>query len=125
LNNTKFSQINVIPFIDIMLVLLVIVLMSATFLNSSISVDLPNSKSSKTKELKNPKEILINSDNNIYFDGILMSNSDLEHIIKSLPKDQKYLIRGDKNSHFNSFIQVIDIFKSNDISNVSIITKSK
>jgi biopolymer transport protein ExbD len=123
LKRQRFDQINVIPFIDIMLVLLVIVLTTATFMQNSIEVDVPSSKSAKSKVVKEQKEIVIASDNTIYVDDKEVSIESLESIIQQGDVEQKYLIRGDKKSNFESFIGIIDLFKRNDIKNVSIVTK--
>jgi len=68
----RFDQINMIPFIDIMLVLLAIVLTTATFISQGvIDIDLPVAESAKTLQQAKEKtlEIAINAENQVFLDG--------------------------------------------------------
>lgn len=119
----RFDQINVIPFIDIMLVLLVIVLTTATFLNSSIKVDLPSASSGKSQSIKDAITITITNKNLVYIGTKAVNFNQLNKIIEENNKEQPYIIKGDKESKLEHFISVIDIFKKQGIKNVSILTK--
>ena len=64
----RFDEINVIPFIDIMLVLLVMVLTTATFIKQGvIPVNLPEAESKQQKELKNEVTVFVNSKGEMFF----------------------------------------------------------
>ena len=68
-NRKRFDEINVIPFIDIMLVLLVMVLTTATFIKQGvIPVDLPTAKTSTKEDVKKEVTIYVNSKGEMYFD---------------------------------------------------------
>jgi biopolymer transport protein ExbD len=65
----KFESINVVPFIDIMLVLLVIVLTTATFVAKGvIPVELPSSKSAEKEEKREKITITIKQNGDMFFD---------------------------------------------------------
>ena len=108
----RFDQINVIPFIDIMLVLLVIVLTTATFIaKGSIPLDLPKAGSAKELPLKNI-DISITKEGKIFLKKRQVSLDELAKELESINKKSPILIRTDKNSRFETFIEVLDLLKS-------------
>ena len=120
----RFDKMNVVPFIDIVLVLLVIVLATATFVtNQSIKVDLPSSSSKQNEEKKSIK-ITVEKDGTYSYDSEILS---LDLIKKKLLKlDLKkdlVALNMDKSSEFRYFVDIIDILKNKDFKNISIITK--
>lgn len=120
----KFDSINVIPFIDVLLVLLAIVLLTSTFITKGIiPVALPDSKNSST--LKSDKEIVIVIQNSgeLYFDDINMSIENIELELLGKSKDTPIHLNTDKDTKFEYFVNVLDILKKNEFSNVSIVTK--
>ncbi len=118
----KFDSINVIPFIDIMLVLLVIVLTTASFIaKGAIPLDLPKGESSKELPLKKI-EISITKEGRIYYNSKETNIEELKGLLAKVNKKDNVVIRSDKNSKFEYFVQVIDILKNRDIDNITIVT---
>ncbi len=110
------TDINVTPFIDIMLVLLIIFMVtsSVTF-QTGLEVDIPKI-SSKTEGKKNPVAVLIAVDNKggIFVDGATVSLSELEERIKlalSKNKTDMIIFQGDKASSLQNTLNIIDIAK--------------
>ena len=120
----KFDQINVLPFIDIMLVLLVIVLTSASFVSKgTIPVDLPEA-SSAAAPVEKMKSIVIDKEGHFYFEDKRMAFEALKERILALdPKKEALLIKSDARSQFQNFVKVIDLLKSRGFEKVSIETK--
>lgn len=120
----KFDTMNVVPFIDIMLVLLVIVLTTASFVaHGFIPVDLSEGKSSqKIKEQKNIT-ITIKQNGEIYFDKNIVVLKNIESKLKGLKQTIPINLNCDKNVKFEKFVQIIDILKDKNFTNLSIITK--
>ncbi|WP_456382107.1 TonB system transport protein ExbD [Hydrogenimonas sp.] len=120
----KFDQINVLPFIDIMLVLLVIVLTSASFVSKgTIPVDLPEA-SSAAAPVEKMKSIVIDKNGNFYFEDKKMDFEALKaEILRLDPKKEALLIKSDAKSQFQNFVRVIDLLKSKGFKKVSIETK--
>jgi len=120
----KFDQINVLPFIDIMLVLLVIVLTSASFVSKgTIPVDLPEA-SSKSAPIEKTKSIVIDKNGHFYFEDKKMDFKQLREKILSLDlKKDALLIRSDAESQFQNFVKVIDLLKSRGFEKISIETR--
>lgn len=121
----KFDQINVIPFIDIMLVLLAIVLLTASFSkNGKIDVSLPaadNAEEVATDSL--PRIISVSENGQLYLDD---SESNLDSIEKNMadwPKDQPILLKIDRNAAFDFFVQISSLLKEYELRNISVLTE--
>ncbi|EQB34312.1 biopolymer transporter ExbD [Sulfurimonas hongkongensis] len=120
----RFDQINVIPFIDIMLVLLVMVLTTATFIKQGvIPVELPEAKASKKEELKKEINVYVNSKGEMFLDKEKLDASQLKKRLSQISKDQTVVLRSDKESRFQDFVTVMDILKSLNHEQLYIITK--
>lgn len=122
----RFDQINMIPFIDIMLVLLAIVLTTATFISQGvIDIDLPEAESATTLQQSEEKtlEIAINAENQVFLDGESSSQEILTTRLESLKKETPVLLRVDKEVAFKHFVGVIDLLKKNKLDKLTIITK--
>jgi biopolymer transport protein ExbD len=119
-----FTEINVVPFIDIVLVLLVIVLATASFINQkSIKVDLPTASSKKVTE-KKAVVISIDKDGKYYYNKIPLSIKNLEVELKRLdPKQDIISLQTDQKTEFQKFVSIIDILKTRGFKNISVITK--
>jgi len=120
----RFDKMNVVPFIDIVLVLLVIVLATATFVtNQSIKVDLPSSSSKQNEEKKSIK-ITVEKDGTYSYDSEILSLDLIKKkLLKLDPKKDLVSLNMDKSSEFRYFVDIIDILKNKDFENISIITK--
>ena len=120
----RFDKMNVVPFIDIVLVLLVIILATSTFVkNQSIKVDLPSASSKKSEEKKSI-QIAVNKEGTYsYGTEILALELIKEKLMKLDPKKDLISLRMDKSSEFRYFVDVIDILKTKGFENISIITK--
>lgn len=120
----KFDSINVVPFIDIMLVLLVIVLTTASFVAKGIiPVDLPDSKSStKQEDIKN-LTITIKKNGEILFDKEKVLSKDIEAKLANYKSNTPIHINCDKEAKFDLFIELLDTLKLKDFKNLGIITQ--
>jgi len=120
----KFDSINVIPFIDIMLVLLVMVLTTATFVKQGvIPVDLPEAKDSQKKEQKKEVTIYVNAKGETFFEDKIVDIATLEKKLAEIAKDQTVILRSDKESRFQDFVSVMDILKKLGHEQLYIVTK--
>lgn len=120
----RFDQINVIPFIDIMLVLLVMVLTTATFIKQGvIPVDLPEAKATQKEDAKNEFTVYVNSNGKIFFEKEEIDLKLLEKKLSQIQKDETILLRSDKESKFQDFVSVMDILKRLGHEQLYIVTK--
>jgi biopolymer transport protein TolR len=121
---TSLSDINMVPFIDVVLVLLVIFMLTAPILQSGIEVDVP--KTHTIKELTEQKLVVtIDKNQRIYLGDDPVNIHQLADKIKKQarrPNEAVYL-RADETVPFGAFCTVIDSLRVSGISNVSIVTQ--
>jgi biopolymer transport protein ExbD len=120
----RFDEINVIPFIDIMLVLLVMVLTTATFIKQGvIPVNLPEAKHTDTEDIKKEVTVYVNAQGEMFFEKRKVSLVDLEKKLSEIAKKQTVVLRSDKESKFQDFVNVMDILKRLGHEQLYIVTK--
>lgn len=119
----EFDYINMIPFIDVMLVLLTIVLMTSTFVAGGIMpVELPKVVAEHEKAMKS-HVVEIGNTGIIYYQGTQISLNDLKQKIASVPRDVSFLIRADKNLPLQNFVEIIDVIKTLGFKKISLQTE--
>src|SRR5215510_10296102 len=123
MNEEPIDTLNVIPFVDIMLVLLTIVLTTASFIATGrIPVALPQATTTQVE--KNPdKTIDLTAGGQIQFEGAQVSKDELEGRIKGLPPETSFLIRADRSIQFQQFIDVAEILKRMKFTKVAVLTQ--
>lgn len=121
----KFDEINIIPFIDIMLVLLAIVLVTASFISQGkIQVNVPKASTTQTIKADDLAKLLtITSDNDFFYNDKLISKEELNTEIATWDKAQKVTLKVDGAVAFEKFVELTDLLAANEIKNVAIITK--
>jgi len=124
MDERPFETINVIPFVDIMLVLLAMVLTTANFITTGrIPVSLPQASRSQVEKHQD-KTIDLAANGDIYFDGAPVSKDAFESRLGTLPPDTSFLIRADRDLAFQRFIDVADVLKQRNFTRVAVQTKS-
>jgi biopolymer transport protein ExbD len=119
----EFDYINMIPFIDVMLVLLTIVLMTSTFVAGGIiPVELPKVVAEHEKTMKS-NIVEIDNAGVIYYQGKQVTLPDLRQKVVSVPRDASFLIRADKNIPLQNFVEVIDVIKTLGFKKISLQTE--
>jgi len=121
---SSLSEINMVPFIDVVLVLLIIFMITAPILQSGIEVDVP--KTHTVKEITQQR-LVVTMDKNqlIYLGNDPVNIHQLADKIKKQSKSQKDVIflRADETVPFGAFCSVIDTLRVSGISNISIVTQ--
>lgn len=119
----EFSSMNVIPLVDIMLVLLTIVLITATFVvQGSIPVNLPKA-SQKQEEVIRSIEIVLTKEGRLFFEGKEVSLRELEEKLKNLDPSIRISIAGDKDANLQSLVSLLELLKKYQFERVSIRTE--
>lgn len=125
----KIESINVLPFIDIMLVLLCIVLITASFISSGvIKVVLPEANASipiTPSSGQSKIEITINENGEFFFNSEPVNFYTLLLRLDYLRREDMIIIRADRSSRFENFIELIDALKERSLENVSIAAQKK
>ena len=122
---TSLSDINMVPFIDVVLVLLIIFMITAPILQSGIEVDLP-----KTKTVKDIAEdrlvVTIDRAQRVYLGNDAVNIHKIGELIKSRAKNpltQAVFVRCDQAVPFGSFATVVDELRQSGIANISVVTE--
>src|SRR5882762_5759466 len=121
---SSLSEINMVPFIDVVLVLLIIFMITAPILQSSIEVDVPKTK--MTHEVTEQK-IVVTMDKNqlVYLGNDPINVHDLGSKISAKMKkpNEGIFLRCDKTVPFGAFASLMDALRQSGISNISIVTE--
>jgi len=122
---TTLAEINMIPFIDIVLVLLIIFMVTAPVIQSGIEVNVP--KTQVVREIAEEKLIVsIDKEQNIYLQNDPVNVNELGDKIREKlldPTRQSVYLRADQSVPFQTFATVLDHLKLAGIENVSIVTQ--
>ena len=102
------DQINVIPLVDVMLVLLVIVLTTATFISTGqIPVNLAKAKEVGDRQ-DVPIVITLNADGELFFNNRPLHTTSLEEALRNESRDSAVVVRADKTTLLEQFVALVD-----------------
>jgi biopolymer transport protein TolR len=122
---TTLSEINMVPFIDVVLVLLIIFMITAPILQSGIEVDVPKTKT--VKELTEVRMVVtIDRAQRIYLNDKAINIHDIGQTISSQSPDvakQTVYVRCDESVPFGSWATVVDSLRQAGIVNISVVTQ--
>lgn len=121
----KNEGLNIVPFIDIMLVLLAIVLSLSSFIaHSKIDLKLPVSENSTSfNKSQNKFFIVINERDEFFLNDEKVNLNQLKNAILALDKDTMVALKSDKFAKFESFVKIIDLLKAKEHEKIQIITE--
>ena len=120
----KYDSINVIPFIDVLLVLLTIVLMTSTFISKGIiPISLPTASNADNIKVNKEIIIIIKEDGKLFCNNNIEGLDNIKEHILQFPKDTPIHINSDKNARFDIFVSVLNMLKQYEYSSISIVTK--
>ena len=120
----RVDTINVIPMIDIMLVMLAIVLTTATFIKfGQLEVDLPQAKSATNSVQQHSNSIVIDKQGDIFLNEELLGLAQLDLELSRIDVQESIALRVDQAASFGDFTAVVDLLKSHQMHRVSIIVQ--
>lgn len=129
MDEQEFAQLNIIPLVDVMLVLLTIVLTTSTFAaRGRLPVDLPRASHAGPAAYtlpgaRNPTVIELGKDGAIALDGVPMSMVQLSGRLGAIQASRPVLIRSDRGIRLQSFIDLVDLLKGLGFTRVSVQTE--
>ena len=121
------SEINVTPFVDVMLVLLIVFMVTAPLLTVGIPVDLPKVKASALTDQKDPLEITVKIGGEIYLGE---SEVDVENLIPrlnaitELNKEARIYVRGDRVVAYGRIMEIMSLVNSAGYIKVALVTQN-
>ncbi len=124
-SHDEISEINMTPFVDIVLVILVIFMATATFVaQQKIAISLPTSSKEQSKKDIKPLVLTIDKDGVMFIDERRVENLNDELAKNSdLVAENGVVLRSDAKTSFEHVVKAIDICKQNNISKFSIQTQ--
>ena len=120
------SEINVTPFVDVMLVLLIIFMVTAPLLTVGVQVDLPESSADTLPEEQEPLTLTINSKGEIYIQEHKVSYQKIVPKLLAIAKnrtDTRIYVRGDKNINYGRVLEVMGTLSGAGFSKVALISE--
>ena len=119
------SEINVTPFVDVMLVLLIVFMVTAPLLTVGVPVDLPKVKASALTDQKDPIEITIKLDGTLYLGE---SEVEVENLIPRLNaitdqnNEVRIYVRGDRVVAYGRVMEIMSLINSAGYIKVALVT---
>ena len=126
LKHKPLNEINVTPFVDVMLVLLIIFMVTAPLLTVGVQVDLPESNADTLQSDNEPLEVTINSDGNIFIQETEITLRELVPKLVAITDnrlDTKIYVRGDEVIDYGRVMKVLGELSGSGFSKVALITK--
>jgi biopolymer transport protein TolR len=125
LERRSMSDINVTPFVDVVLVLLVIFMLTAPFIQGAVDVNLPRAEA-KQVDIKEGLIVSIAKDKHVYLDKEVVPLADLEYkltIFKDAFPGRPVFLRGDKDVPYGFVVEIISILKRVGIENLGLVAE--
>ena len=119
------SEINVTPFVDVMLVLLVIFMVTAPLLTVGVPIELPKTSAKQMTDDVEPLTITIDNKNNIYIQELKVDFEELAVKLTAIGKDKfdkKIYINGDKNINYEILMRVMAKINSAGYTSIGLVT---
>jgi biopolymer transport protein TolR len=126
--NPPMSEINVTPFVDVMLVLLIVFMVTAPMLTVGVPVNLPETNADSLPDDNEPLTVSINAKGEIFVQDTRVGYDDLVPKLLAISKnrtDTRIYVRGDKNLNYGRVIDIMGNLSGNGFTKVALITETK
>ena len=125
-NFVPMSEINVTPFVDIMLVLLIIFMVAAPLLSVGIEVDLPNTKAKPLSiEKESPLTLTLDKDSNLFINEVKIKREELSNRLLAIRKEREsdeIYLRASKNIEYQKVASILALVSNIGYSQISLVT---
>ena len=125
-NFVPMSEINVTPFVDIMLVLLIIFMVAAPLLSVGVEVDLPNTQAKPLAiEKERPLTLTIDEESNIFINEEKIMKEDIRAKLLAIKKERKsdeIYLRASKNIEYQKVASILALVSNIGYSQISLVT---
>lgn len=128
-SDQPIAEINVVPLVDIILVVLIIFMVTAPLvLKPTIDVDLPQASSGESKEAPKTIEVVVKKDGQVYFDGNNVNLDRLKELVTGEAQknlESSVVLTADKDVTLDGLTKIIDVIKSSGIKKVGFSIQKK
>src|SRR5580698_6115522 len=119
------SEINVTPFVDVMLVLLIVFMVTAPLLTVGVPVDLPKTKAQALSQDREQLTVSLKRDGSIYLQNTRVSEDDLVPKLTAIAAngyDQRIFVRGDKAVDYGHVMEVMAEISAAGFTHIGLVT---
>ena len=124
-DDAAVDSINITPLVDVLMVVLVMFILTATAQVAGIQVDLPKASSSVSLSQPKTKAISINDSGQVFLDAYPVTITELEDRLrteKALNPDFPLIVRGDAAVQYQKVVEVLDVLRQLELSKVGLVT---
>lgn len=122
----QMAEINVVPYIDVMLVLLVIFMITAPLLTQGVEVDLPTAASNPMPEETEPVVVSVTADGQMYIDEELKDAEEVKAYaiaVRNRNKEAQFMVRGDQSAEYRHIVRAMVVLQQAGVPRVGMVTE--
>jgi biopolymer transport protein TolR len=126
--HAPMHEINVTPFVDVMLVLLIIFMVTAPLLTVGVPIELPEAKGQQLQSNKEPVTISVDRSGKVFIQETEIKLDEIAPKLKAISKngyEEQIFIRGDKGIDYGTVMRVMARVKAGGFTKVSLVTESE
>ncbi len=119
------AEINVTPFVDVMLVLLLIFMATARLLTVGVPVDLPKTKAQALNQTRDPLSVTVKRDGGIFLQNAPIAEDELIPKLTAIAAngyDQRIFVRGDKAVDYGRVMEVMGLLSAAGFTHIGLVT---
>ena len=125
---TPVSEINVTPFVDVMLVLLIIFMVAAPMLTVGVPIDLPETRAKALNSETQPITITVNGDGRVYLSETEIPVEEVVAKLRAVSKtgfDERIYVRGDRTADYGTVMRVMGRINEAGYRNIGLVTSQE
>jgi biopolymer transport protein TolR len=119
------AEINVTPFVDVMLVLLIVFMVTAPLLTVGVPVDLPKTQAQALGQAREPLSVTIKQGGEIFLQNTPISEDDLVTRLTAISQngyDQRIFVRGDRSVDYGKVMEVMGLLSAAGFTHIGLVT---
>ena len=119
------AEINVTPFVDVMLVLLIVFMVTAPLLTAGVPVDLPKTRAQVLGQDREPLSVSIKENGQVYLQNTPIADEDLVPKLTAIAQggyEQRIFVRGDKAVPYGRVMEVMGMISAAGFTHVALVT---
>jgi biopolymer transport protein TolR len=122
---SPMSEINVTPFVDVMLVLLIVFMVTAPLLTVGVPVDLPKTRAQALGQDREPLAVTVKRDGRVFIQNTPVGEDELVAKLTAIAAngyDQRIFVRGDRSVDYGRVMQVMGLLSAAGFSHIGLVT---
>jgi len=119
------SEINVTPFVDVMLVLLIVFMVTAPLLTAGVPVDLPKTRAQALGQDREPLSVTVKRDGKVYIQNTPVAEDELVAKLAAIAVngyDQRIFVRGDRSVDYGRVMSVMGLLSAAGFTHIGLVT---